>query len=111
MSGPEPRSVAVAQTVANPPASVRVAMVARVSERGVRVAAADLLRASGAEVTVDAVEDVQGDRAACPTFVFGAMSPYSWLAAERVESLLGPVRWWPVFAGGLFKARGDPRGG
>lgn len=46
-----------------------------------------------------------------PAFVFGAMSPYSWLAAERVESLLGPVRWWPVFAGGLFTARGRPSWG
>ena len=41
-----------------------------------------------------------------PDFYFGAMSPYSWLAAERVEELLGPVRWRPVFAGGLFKACG-----
>ena len=41
-----------------------------------------------------------------PAFVFGAMSPYSWFAAERVEGLMGPVRWSPVFAGGLFNARG-----
>ena len=41
-----------------------------------------------------------------PAFVFGAMSPYSWFAAERVEALMGPVRWWPVFAGGLFKSGG-----
>ena len=46
-----------------------------------------------------------------PAFVFGAMSPYSWFAAERVEALLGPVRWWPVFAGGLFKSRGTPSWG
>ena len=46
-----------------------------------------------------------------PAFVFGAMSPYSWFAAERVEALVGPVRWWPVFAGGLFKSRGRPSWG
>ena len=46
-----------------------------------------------------------------PAFVFGAMSPYSWFAAERVEALLGPVRWWPVFAGGLFRSRGRPSWG
>ena len=46
-----------------------------------------------------------------PAFVFGAMSPYSWFAAERVEALVGPVRWWPVFAGGLFKSRGTPSWG
>ena len=76
-----------------------------------RVAAGELLRASGAEVTLEAVQDVQDDPGARPAFVFGAMSPYSWIAAERVEALLGPVRWWPVFAGGLFKARGRPSWG
>jgi 2-hydroxychromene-2-carboxylate isomerase len=38
-------------------------------------------------------------------FFFGAMSPYSWLAAERIGALIPDARWRPVFAGGLFKAR------
>ena len=39
-------------------------------------------------------------------FYFGAMSPYSWLAAERMGELLPGAKWRPVFAGGLFKANG-----
>ena len=39
-------------------------------------------------------------------FFFGAMSPYSWLAAERIDALIGDARWRPVFAGGLFAAVG-----
>jgi 2-hydroxychromene-2-carboxylate isomerase len=38
-----------------------------------------------------------------PTFYFGAMSPYSWFAAERIESLLPEARWHGVFAGAVFK--------
>jgi 2-hydroxychromene-2-carboxylate isomerase len=39
-------------------------------------------------------------------FYFGAISPYSWFAAERVRRLL-PEAWWrPVFAGGLFRSAG-----
>lgn len=41
-----------------------------------------------------------------PLFFFGAMSPYSWLAAERIERLLPQARWRGVLAGGLFKANG-----
>lgn len=41
-----------------------------------------------------------------PLFVFAAMSPYSWLAAERIGALVADARWHPVFAGGLFRARG-----
>jgi 2-hydroxychromene-2-carboxylate isomerase len=41
-----------------------------------------------------------------PVFFFGAMSPYSWLAAERIERLLPQARWRGVLAGGLFKANG-----
>lgn len=41
-----------------------------------------------------------------PRFFFGAMSPYSWLAAERIGALIPDARWSPVFAGGLFKAHG-----
>jgi 2-hydroxychromene-2-carboxylate isomerase len=39
-------------------------------------------------------------------FYFGAMSPYSWFAAERIGALLPDAIWRPVFAGGLFKAAG-----
>jgi len=39
-------------------------------------------------------------------FYFGAMSPYSWLAAERIGELLPAARWRPVFLGGVFKASG-----
>lgn len=41
-----------------------------------------------------------------PLFFFGAMSPYSWFAAERIGALLPEAQWRPVFAGGLFKASG-----
>ena len=41
-----------------------------------------------------------------PQFFFGAMSPYSWFAAERVEQLLPEARWRGVFAGAIFKANG-----
>jgi 2-hydroxychromene-2-carboxylate isomerase len=41
-----------------------------------------------------------------PRFYFGAMSPYSWLAAERIETLLPEARWRGVFAGAVFKANG-----
>src|SRR5438552_7435957 len=39
-------------------------------------------------------------------FFFGAMSPYSWLAAERIEELVPGARWRALFLGGLFKANG-----
>ena len=39
-------------------------------------------------------------------FFFGAMSPYSWFAAERIGTLLPGAEWRPVFAGGLFTAQG-----
>lgn len=39
-------------------------------------------------------------------FIFGAMSPYSWFAAERIGRLLPDATWRPVFAGGLFKGAG-----
>ncbi len=41
-----------------------------------------------------------------PLFFFGAMSPYSWIAAERIGALLPEAEWRPVFAGGVFKAAG-----
>ncbi len=41
-----------------------------------------------------------------PVFYFAAMSPYSWLAAERIGTVLPDALWEPVFAGGLFGAAG-----
>ncbi len=43
-------------------------------------------------------------RPAPPLFLFGAMSPYSWFAAERIDALLPEARWRGVFAGAIFKA-------
>ncbi len=41
------------------------------------------------------------------TFYFDLGSPYAYLAAERLESVIGePVRWQPVLLGGLFKLTG-----
>ncbi len=44
--------------------------------------------------------------AASPIFYFGAMSPYSWLAAERIEQLLPEARWRGLLAGVIFSAHG-----
>jgi len=41
-----------------------------------------------------------------PVFYFGAMSPYSWFAAERIGRLLPQARWHGVFAGAVFKQSG-----
>jgi 2-hydroxychromene-2-carboxylate isomerase len=41
-----------------------------------------------------------------PQFFFGAMSPYSWLAAERIEQLLPQAQWRALFLGGMFKSNG-----
>ena len=41
-----------------------------------------------------------------PVFYFGAMSPYSWFAAERIGSLMPEARWRGVLAGVVFKAHG-----
>ena len=47
---------------------------------------------------------VDGDR---PVFYYDLGSPYSWLAAERVNSELPEVPVWrPILLGGLFKALG-----
>jgi 2-hydroxychromene-2-carboxylate isomerase len=43
---------------------------------------------------------------AAPTFFFGAMSPYSWFAAERIGALLPEARWRGVLAGVVFKEHG-----
>jgi 2-hydroxychromene-2-carboxylate isomerase len=39
-------------------------------------------------------------------FFFGAMSPYSWLSAERIGALLPEAQWQGVFLGGIFKSCG-----
>jgi 2-hydroxychromene-2-carboxylate isomerase len=39
-------------------------------------------------------------------FYFGAISPYSWFAAERIGELIPGAVWRPVFAGGLFRSVG-----
>jgi 2-hydroxychromene-2-carboxylate isomerase len=44
--------------------------------------------------------------ASTPVFYFGAMSPYSWFAAERIERLLPEARWRGVLAGVIFAAHG-----
>lgn len=41
-----------------------------------------------------------------PLFFFGAMSPYSWFVAERIDAMVPDAEWRPVFAGGLFKDAG-----
>jgi 2-hydroxychromene-2-carboxylate isomerase len=43
---------------------------------------------------------------AAPVFYFAAMSPYSWLAAERIEQVLPQARWRPVTAAFIFRAAG-----
>jgi 2-hydroxychromene-2-carboxylate isomerase len=39
-----------------------------------------------------------------PLFFFGAMSPYSWFAAERIDALLPDAQWRAVFLAAVFKA-------
>ena len=39
-------------------------------------------------------------------FFLGAMSPYSWLSAERIDELLPAAEWHGIFLGGVFKANG-----
>ncbi len=41
-----------------------------------------------------------------PRFYFGAMSPYSWFAAERIGRLLPEAHWRGVLAGAVFKQNG-----
>jgi len=41
-----------------------------------------------------------------PRFFFGAMSPYSWFSAERIEQLLPDASWHGIFLGGMFKSNG-----
>lgn len=41
-----------------------------------------------------------------PRFYYDFGSPYAYLAAERIEAVVGPVDWRPVFLVGVFKATG-----
>ena len=41
-----------------------------------------------------------------PRFYFGAMSPYSWFSAERIEQLLPQASWHGIYLGGMFKSNG-----
>lgn len=41
-----------------------------------------------------------------PRFFVDVGSPYAWLAAERVEAVVGEVVWEPVLLGAVFAARG-----
>ncbi len=43
-----------------------------------------------------------------PKLFLGAMSPYAWIAAERIGGVLPQARWRPVLMLALFKARGSP---
>ncbi len=48
-----------------------------------------------------------GSRTPNVTFYFDLGSPYAYLAAERIETvLLEPIRWQPILLGGLFKLTG-----
>ncbi len=40
---------------------------------------------------------------AAPSFFFGAMSPYSWFAAERLDAFLPQARWRGVLLFAVFK--------
>lgn len=41
-----------------------------------------------------------------PLFYFGAMSPFSWFAAERIDALIPEAQWRGVLAGVIFEANG-----
>jgi 2-hydroxychromene-2-carboxylate isomerase len=41
-----------------------------------------------------------------PLFYFGAMSPFSWFAAERIDALIPEAQWQGVLAGVIFEANG-----
>jgi 2-hydroxychromene-2-carboxylate isomerase len=46
------------------------------------------------------------DRCVPVVFFFGAMSPYSWLSAERIGAVIPHAQWQSVFLGGMFKSNG-----
>lgn len=41
-----------------------------------------------------------------PLFYFGAMSPFSWFAAERIDALIPEAQWRGILAGVIFEAHG-----
>jgi 2-hydroxychromene-2-carboxylate isomerase len=42
-----------------------------------------------------------------PIFYFDLGSPYAYLAAERINTVMpGPVIWQPILLGGIWKAKG-----
>lgn len=47
---------------------------------------------------------VRIDAIAGADFFFGAMSPYSWFAAERIDALIPQARWRPTLGGVIFGA-------
>jgi 2-hydroxychromene-2-carboxylate isomerase len=47
---------------------------------------------------------MRDNRRMTPLFFFGAMSPYSWFTAERIDELLPRAQWRGVLAGAIFKA-------
>jgi 2-hydroxychromene-2-carboxylate isomerase len=50
---------------------------------------------------------VMVNRTEQPVFYYDLMSPYAYLAAERIDRVVSrPVRWQPVLLGGLFKLTG-----
>jgi 2-hydroxychromene-2-carboxylate isomerase len=44
--------------------------------------------------------------ATSPAFYFGAMSPYAWFSAERMDRLIPTAEWRAVFLGAIFKSNG-----
>ena len=46
------------------------------------------------------------DRSVSVVFFFGAMSPYSWLSAERIGALIPQAQWQSVFVGAIHNAQG-----
>jgi 2-hydroxychromene-2-carboxylate isomerase len=63
-------------------------------------------RAAAALVADGVRDDSPVALTAPPSFFFGAMSPYSWFAAERIERLLPEARWHGVLTGAIFKRHG-----
>jgi 2-hydroxychromene-2-carboxylate isomerase len=53
---------------------------------------------------VAAIVDHVGMADRAPVFFFAAMSPYSWIAAERIDGLMADAQWRGVLAGAVFKA-------
>jgi 2-hydroxychromene-2-carboxylate isomerase len=64
----------------------------------------------GELISLDAVrsERRRTDTATLPDFYFDLGDPFSYLASERVERILGPVRWIPVAASALRDQDGAP---